>query len=98
MANMEAVASSLTDHIIRLAGIEVDLAAIAAEFDTSEPFLEGEGDNVREVHGAVRLAARRLRELAQQYHHHAEARGLAGHDVLGSPEVIEPRSPARPPE
>jgi len=98
MANMEMVSESLLHNIHALVLIERDLAAIAAEFDRSEPFLDGEGDNVREVHGAVRLAARRLRELQQQYKHHAEARGLSGHDVLGAPEVIEPRSPARPPE
>jgi len=98
MANMEACAESLRQHLLALARIELDLAEMADEIDKSEPFLKEEGDNLREVRGAIRLGFRRLMELRQQYQHYAEARGLSGHDVLGAPEVIEPRSPARPPE
>lgn len=96
MANMHEVAQSTAEHAAVLFHIQLDLIEIAKEFDRSEPYLDGEGDAIREVHGAIRLAARRLKELHEQYARYAEARGLAGHDVLTSPQVIAPRSPATP--
>jgi hypothetical protein len=96
MAEMHAVFQSLAEGLGHLARIDIDLTEISEEFDRSEPFLEGEGDSIRDIRGGLRLAARALRNKTSEYAAMADARAYAdSSDVLGAPPVVDQQvSPA----
>lgn len=98
MAEMQVVYHTLVKQLAELARLDLDLTDIAEEFDRTEPYLEGEGNAVRDIRGCLRLASRALRDKVQEYAAMADARAYAdSSDVLGAPPVVDqPVSPPHP--
>lgn len=96
MAEMRAVYHALGVGFAQLVRLDIDLTEIAEEFDKTEPYLDGEGEAIRDIRGGIRLATRALREKIQEYAAMADARAYADpSDVLGAPPVVDqPVSPA----
>lgn len=87
MADMQSVHRAVSEDLVALARIVADLTEIAEEFTRSETLFPDMAEDVEDIRGAVRLAAKKLAELNRGYALHAESRAFG--DVLGAPPVID---------
>jgi hypothetical protein len=96
--NMRKVHENIKGDLLALAHVITDLRDVEEQFK-EETLFPHMYDDVRQVRSGLQLAARRLREINQEYGLHADAREPAGPDALGGTKVIDqPVSPATSPQ